>query len=436
VLTGKPLGLGDLFEPGILVGMIGITLATGLLAGSYPALFLSSFKPAHILKQSSSSGSGGGAVFRRILVVVQFGLSVFLIIGTGVVYSQLEYMRDFDLGYEQEQLLRIRLREETQPSMDALEQKWEASPLVQAVTTARHLPTNIGSNSSGAEWAGMDRDTEILISLTAVDFDYAETLGIDILEGRDFSRAFPSDVRADTVGAWLINDKLARIMAKPDVIGEELSFNGVQGPIVGVMDDFHYNSLRADIMPLAMYLDPSAATYTILRVDGKRVSEALEFIETSWAEIVPDFPFEYWFLDENFDSLYREEARMSTLLSYFALVAILIACLGLVGLAAYTAQRRRKEISIRKVLGASHRSVSTLMVREFVILVAVANAVAWPVAYVVSRNWLEGFAYHTDLAPWLFVAAGIGSGLIALLTVGYHAVRAALEDPVIALRTE
>ncbi len=433
-LAGKDMGAAVLLRSDVLVGMFGIALFTGFAAGSYPAIVLSAFSPAAVLKSASPS-SAGSSTFRRILVVVQFGLSIFLIIGTVVVYTQFRYMRDADLGYDQDHIVFMRMRDGVRDSFETLRQGWLADPLVHSVTSGP-LPMGIGSSGSGADWAGKDPEAEVLINFSPVGYDYVESLEMSLVEGRPFGRNFPSDRVADSTGGWLINETMANVRGGLPVVGKEFSFQDVKGPIVGVIRDFNFRSLRTSIEPLALMLDPDRTQYIMLRIDGAKVSESLASMRETWDSIIPSYPFEYYFLDSEFDDLYKSEAQMSRLLAWFAVIAIAIACLGLVGLAAFTAQQRRKEIGIRKVLGASHRTISMLLCREFLVLVVIANLIAWPFAYLASRSWLDGFAYRADLSLGIFVVTGIVALAIALTTVSWQAIRAALTDPVEVLRAE
>jgi ABC-type antimicrobial peptide transport system permease subunit len=433
-LAGKDMSASILLRAEVLAGMLGIALFTGLAAGSYPALFLSSFSPMAVLKSVSQSGTGP-STFRRVLVVLQFGLSIFLIIGTGVVYTQFRYMRDADLGYDNDHIVFMRMRDGVRGSYDALRQEWLDDPMVHAVTSGP-LPMNIGSSGSGVDWAGKDPEADILVNFSSVGYDYVESLGMELLEGRPFSRDFPADRAADSTGGWLINEAMAGVMGGLPVAGKDLSFQGIEGPVVGVIKDFNFRSLRTSIEPLALMLNPDQTRYIMLRLDGRRVTESIASIQGTWERVIPSYPFEYYFLDSEFDDLYRAEARMSSLLAWFAAIAIAIACLGLVGLAAFTAQQRRKEIGIRKVLGASHQTISMLLCREFLVLVALANLIAWPFAYIASRSWLDGFAYRAELSLMIFVVTGAAAITIALATVSWQAIRAALTDPVEVLRAE
>ncbi|MFC2085945.1 ABC transporter permease [Bacteroidota bacterium] len=434
-LTGKEFSPLLLLQWNVVFGMLGIAVFTGFVAGSYPALVLSSIKPSAILKSSTDSGTGRSR-FRQVLVVVQFGLSIFLIIGTGVVTQQLDYMRDADLGFNQDHLLFVRVREDILPAYDELRAGWLGDPLIHAVTSSLDLPNNIGSNSASAQWIGKDPDDQRLIGFSRVGYDYAQSLEIGFAAGRGFSRDHISDMTIDSTGAWLINEETAKLMKMETVIGEEFDFQGVKGPVVGVMKNFHFNSLRNGIEPLALLLDPEAANFVMIRIDPVRIDESIAHIEATWNEIVPMYPFEFTFMDENFENIYRTETQMSRLLTWFSVIAILIGCLGLIGLAAFTTQQRRKEIGIRRVLGASQYVISSLLAREFLVLVLISNAIAWPVAYLASRSWLDSFAYHADVGFALFAVTGLAVIVIAMATVSYQSIRAAVADPVDALRAD
>jgi putative ABC transport system permease protein len=415
----------------ILIGLLGITLFTGFVAGSYPAMFLSSFQPARVLKGGLFSGSGG-ARFRRVLVVVQFALSILLIIGTVVVYQQQNYIKNMRLGWDKEHLVYIPLRADTKKSYNALKQDLIQNPLVLNVTGTSQMPTHIGSNSGGAQWEGKDPELQILIGFNSVDFDFIETLKIEMADGRSFDKEYSSDRSR----SWIVNEEVAQLMDKESVIGERFSHVGVDGTIIGVMKNFHYQTLKNKIEPLAIAVDTEDLNYMIVRIPPEQVSTSLGFIENTWKRVIPTYPFEYRFMDERYDMMYRTEQRIGTLLRYFAVLAVFVACLGLFGLASFMAEKRTKEIGIRKVLGASVTQITRLMCREFFLLVIGANVIAWPVAYFVMRTWLESYAYRADLGFFVFLGAMLLALFVAILSVGYQAVRAARANPADSLRYE
>jgi len=365
-LSGKELSLGILGSGMILAGFIGVTLFTGLVAGSYPALFLSSFQPVKVIKGSLKSGAGS-SLFRRILVVIQFALSIFLIIGTVVVYNQLQYMKNRDVGFDREHLVYIPMRGQTGRFYTALKDALVRDSRILGVTGSSHLPSHIGSNSGGADWDGKDPDQVVLIGMSSVDYDYLETTRIELTEGRSFSKEYGTD----QTEAFVVNEEVAQLMGKESVVGERFSFAGRDGRIIGVMKNFHYESFRNKIEPLAIYMRPAAEGfyYTLIRIPPENISASLDFVRETWQKVVPDFPFEYRFLIDDFEYYYRSEERMGGLLKYFSILAVFIACLGLFGLASFTAEQRTKEIGIRKVLGASAPQITLLLCREFFVLV-------------------------------------------------------------------
>ncbi len=441
-LAARELSLKFWSDRGLVLGLVGITLVTGFLAGSYPALFLSSFRPSRVLKGSLKAGTGS-TLFRRILVVVQFALSVFLIIGTLVVYKQTQYMRTKSMGFDKEQMLYITLRGNTGGSYDALKTELANDSRIAGVTGSSHLPSSIGSNSGGANWQGKDPEQVILIGMSAVDYDYIDVMGIQLAEGRNFSREFGTDENE----AFLVNEEVRTAMEKQSVAGEAFSFVGRDGRIVGVMKNFHFESLESKIEPLAVFLRGRAPegedrsrgwsfNYALIRLAPGNVEGTIDFIRGKWAALNPGYPFEFRFLDDQIEAMYRTEERVGRLLKTFAVLAIFIACLGLFGLASFMAEQRTREIGIRKVLGASVPQVSGLLCREFFFLVLLSNLIAWPAAYWALGNWLKGYAYRIPLGVAVFAVALAAALVITALTVSWQAVRAAVANPADALKYE
>ncbi|MFO7867524.1 MAG: ABC transporter permease [Candidatus Aminicenantes bacterium] len=430
-LSGKELSWTVAGAGTLAGGLLLIVIITGLAAGSYPALLLSSLQPARVLKGRTGT-STGSARFRKILVVVQFSLSILLIIGTVVVYKQLKYMRSRDLGWNSEHLIYASLPREAGDVYTPLKQALKQDPRVMQVSAASHLPSSIGSNSSGVDWEGKDPDLRVLIGQTYVDYDYVPASGIEIKEGRHFSPEYPSDVR----NGFLVNEETAALMEKESVVGERFQFGGIDGKIVGVMKNFHYSSMRTKIEPLAVILAPDNVQFLLIRIPPHDISGSVDFIQKTWKKIIPNYPLEYHFIDENFDRMYRSESRMGTLLNVFAVLAVVIACLGLFGLASYTAEQRTREIGIRKVLGAGVPRILVLITRDFFLLVFLANLIAWPAAYLIMTSWLKGYAYRTNLNIGLFAAAMGIALLVAVISVGYQSFRAATRNPADAIRYE
>jgi putative ABC transport system permease protein len=430
-LTGKDIAFGALAGGTTPLIVFGILLATGFIAGSYPALFLSSFHPAQVLKGTLSSDSSG-TFFRKVLVVIQFALSISLIIGTGIVYSQLGYMKEKTLGFETDHLLTFAMRGGVKDSYEALKKELLKHPGVVAVSAAGDKPSGIYNNSGGADWEGKDPQRDVSVHFTSVDYDYFDAADMEMVEGRTYSKDFPSDAES----AFVVNEELRRLMGVDSGVGEKFTFGGQTGMIVGVVKDFHFLSLRKKIEPLVLLLRPEYVYYLMIRIRPENVAATLEDIESTWSRVVPGFPFDYQFINEESDAMYRAEERMGSVLMYFSVLAVFVACLGLFGLASFAAVQRTREIGIRKVLGASIPGIAFLLCREFTWLVLLANLFAWPIIYFAMRNWLTNFAYRTTIGWELFFFAGVSALIIALLTVSYQAIKAALSDPARALKYE
>ena len=432
-LSGKQLALQVSGNLDIFSGLVFITFFTGIVAGSYPALYLSSFQPVSILKGYLTAGLKG-SYFRNALVVFQFSLSIFLIIGTIVVYSQLNYMKNRDLGYQKEHVIFLSKQEELVTRFEtAKDELLQLSGIVN-VTAMSNLPS-FGYTFSNSLWGweGKAEEEEILFRAVFVDYDYFETMGVEIVAGRPFSKDFVSDSIA-----VVINDTAARVMGLDNPVDMNMTTPSLSMPlpIIGVVKDYHFRSLHSEIEPLILLLSPDNSQIAVVSISSDNIPETLAAIEKIWEKYVPSFPFEYGFLDERIDQLYRAEQSVGTLITYFALLAILISCLGLLGLAAYTAEKRTKEIGIRKTLGASVTGIVLLLSTEFSRWVLIANIVAWPAAYFLMNRWLDDFAYRTSLGLETFVLAGLLAVVIATLTISYQAIKAARGNPVDALKYE
>ena len=430
-LTGKDISFAALTSGSTPLAVLGILLTTGFIAGSYPALFLSSFHPVKVLKGTVSSGASG-RVFRKILVVVQFSLSISLIIGTGIVYSQLNYMKEKSLGFETDHLLTVQMRGGVKDSYGALKKELVKHPGVVEVSAGSTKPSSIYSNGGGADWEGKDPEWDVSVHFTSVDYDYIEAADIEMAGGRSYSQDFPSDSES----AIVVNEELQRIMGTDSAVGKRFTFGGRTNTIIGVVKDFHFLPLRKKIEPLALMLRPEFSRLLLIRIQPENVATTLDNLEETWSRVVPGFPFDYEFINEDFEAMYRTEQRMGSVLKYFSFLAVFIACLGLFGLASFAAEQRTREIGIRKVLGASIPRIAYLLCREFTFLVLLANFVAWPVVYLAMRNWLGGFAYRTSIGWEIFFLAGFMAFVIALLTVSYQALKTALSNPVRALKYE
>lgn len=435
-LSGKELTFQNLLNYKFITGLIILTVVTTFIAGFYPSVFLSSFEPVDTLKGELGKGVKG-SLFRKILVVFQFTLSVFLIIGTVVIYKQLIYMRNLDLGFDREHVMYIRLRGDIKTNYYTLKEELLNNPGIKGVSATMHTPTHIGSNSGGADWDGKDPESTVLIGFSAVDFDYTETMQIEILEGRSFSRDYSTDLSTDSTGVFLINEEVVKIMGVENPAGMRFDFLGIKGKIIGVMKNFHYQSARNKIEPLALVVtDKIWFNNMVIKIGPGDMTKTIKEITDIWNKIMPQYPLEYQFVDEDYDNMYRTETRLSSIIQYFTILAVIIACLGLFGLALFTSEQRTREIGIRKAMGARVIRIVLLFSAEFTGLVFISCILAMPLAYFILKKFLQQFAYHTQLSWWIFVLAGITALLIALLTVSYQSVRASLTNPVNALRYE
>ena len=431
-LAAKELSLRLSSSAWLWLGLLGIALATGFISGTYPALFLSGFQPVRVLKGSVQSGARS-SLFRKFLVVFQFSLTILLIICTLVVYYQLDYMRNKKLGYDKEHLVYLSMRGQMREQFDAVKQELLAHPNILAVTASANVPTYGYSFSNSLwRWEGQAPDEEILMRASFVDEDFFKTMGIELIAGRGLSREFSTD--QDTAVA--VNEAAARAMGMEDPVGQRLTLGENNLTIQGMVKDYHFRSLRQEIDPLILIFSPASSRVLFMRLRGEDMPQSLAHVEEVWNTFAPGFDFRYRFMDEALDLLYRAEQRTGILFRIFTLLAVSISCLGLFGLASYMAEQRTKEIGIRKVLGATTSQIVFLLSKDFTKWVIVANLVAWPVAYFAIHQWLLGFAYRIPLPWWVFGTSAFLALAIALLTVSYQSIRAAVSNPVDALKYE
>jgi putative ABC transport system permease protein len=431
-LAGKIISPGIFLQPGYLLILLGIAIVIGIAAGIYPALVLSSFQPVAVLKGRFATGTSG-TFLRKGLVVVQFTIATALIIGTLVVYNQLVYMRNQDLGFSKEQKLIL----DTRGDSARLTFRQQVTTLPGVVSTAMAGSVPGGGNPGAySQIENVKGEMQVAnLDLYFVDFDYIPQFNIKMIAGRAFSRDFGTD----TTHSMILNEAAVKMFGyrRPEeAIGKKFDQWGRNGTIVGVMKDFHFQSLQEKIKPLSMRIEPGACDLVSITVNGHNIPTTIAAIEKTWKRILPDKPFSYYFLDERFDRQYRSEDRFGKLFLYFAVLAIFISCLGLMGLASYSTFQRTKEIGVRKVIGATVGNIVFLLSKDFLLLVALSFLVAAPLAWFFSHGWLQGFAYRIDIYWWIFVLAGLTSLLIALFTVSFLAIRAALVNPVISLRSE
>ncbi|MEO0558575.1 MAG: ABC transporter permease [Bacteroidota bacterium] len=428
---GGTTALG-LAQPGTLAALGAIGLVAGLLAGSYPAFYLTRFSPSRVLK-GDLSARGGAPALRNGLVVFQFAVSAFLLVATLTVMRQLDYMQSQDLGFAQEQVISFSAPPEMMEGIDAFKQSVTSDPSVVAAALSNGLPASVNS-ASNFIWPGADAQDESsqMSQFLATDPDYLEAVGLELAEGRWFR-----DSEADAHNAYVLNETAVREMGIQNPVGHAFrAWDHEAGEIIGVVKDFHFTSLQDAIEPLVMTYRPDWMGVVSIRLASGEVSSGLAHVQRSYEAAAPGYAFDYHFIDEDFEAQYRQEARLSTLLGFFAGVAVFIACLGIFGLAALAAQYRRKEIGVRKVLGASVQNLTVMLTGDYLKLVAIAFLVASPLAYLAMCRWLEGFAYAVGLGPGVFVLAGGVVLFIALATVSSQALRAATADPIRALRAE
>ena len=431
-ISGKQLSLGDVFGMDYFFSsLFVIIIFTGLLAGSYPAFMFSSLRPIRMLKSSFSTGSGSKG-FRKILVLIQFAISIFLIIATVTVKSQLSYLQSMSLGWDKEHIVYLNSNEKILIKYSALKNKLLNDSHILGVTLSRQIPGRFGNTTGNLRWEGKDPNFNLSAHFNSVDYDFPETMGIEIISGRSFSPDFVSDTETDIV----INQKFEKAMGMESATGKILWIGDMQYNIIGVMKDFHIQSAQNEIDPVLLFLDPRGTRYIFIRIKPENVASTLSFLEETWKTILPDYPMEYRFLDEAYDNLYRAIARMGVLFSYFATLAIVIACLGLFGLGSFLAEKRTKEVGIRKVLGASVPGIFLLLSRDIIKWVLWANLFAWPITWYVSTKWLQNFAYKINLSVWPFLGAALSVLVIALLTMSWKAMKAATAKPIKSLRYE
>ncbi|HEX7844510.1 MAG TPA: ABC transporter permease [Chitinophagaceae bacterium] len=437
-IAAKSLSLRDIFSPLLLPLLIALPFVVGLLAGSYPAFFLSGFRPIEVLKGKLNMGSKSGGL-RSVLVVIQFTVSIILIIGTVVVYRQINFIQTKNLGFNKDQVLIINNAYALGAGRNAYKNELSQMPGVVSSTFSSYLPVSNSSRSDNtfSKESVLDSKSGLNMQNWSVDHDYIPTLGMEVIKGRNFSRDFGSDS-----AAMIINETTAGLLGYDDPVGKKIyavighqTKETIPYTIIGVVKNFHFESLRRNIGPLCMQLRRSTGLASF-KVKADKIPGILQQAETKWKAMAPQIPFSYRFLNDSFNSMYSNEMRVGKIALVFSVLAILIACLGLFGLATYMAEQRTKEIGVRKVLGATVGNITAMLSKDFLKLVIISAVVAFPLAWWFMHKWLQDFAFRVNIGWWIFLLAAMIALFIALITVSFQAIKAALANPVKSLRTE
>lgn len=438
-IVGRELSMLSFENIWVMLALLGVVVGVGAVSGSYPAFVISSYQPVRVVKGFLSSGSSK-SLTRNILVVIQFAISIAFVFATVITKQQLNFVREKNAGFKKEHVVVMPVKDyELTQSYPILKNELLENPGILYVTASRQLPSNIRFKQL-VEVEGKTADEEIRMDWNGVDFDFLETYGMEIVEGRNFNRNRPSDA----VAAYILNETAVKRLGWTSALGKkfQLSNEGLRraeftpGEVIGVVKDFHFQSFHSPIEPLVLKIRPIGVAFVSARIKAENVSGVLSFMKSKWGKINPDRPFEYFFFDDHFNSMYSTEAELENVFRYSSILAVVIASLGVFGLASFKVEQRTKEIGIRKVLGASASNIILLLSKDFAWLLLIANAIAWPVGYYIMHRWLQDYAYRISIGWQAFIYSSILVMGVALLTVSYQSIKVAVANPTKALRYE